>query len=148
MVLVVILCLAVVGCGTAASQVSASTTPTSTPTIRTVSAAATDSAGTVVLTLKAPAQNTRATTSFAVSGMSNSVEANTPWSLVSGATHRTVRTGFFTAAGWGAHLYPFSGRVSVAGLPHGTYIFTVRVDDPSDGEGRPVPQLSRVIIVG
>lgn len=150
---VAVLGLALTGCGTTA----ASPTPTSsgtagttipTVTVSTAPVSATSSTGEVVLTLVRPADNTRTTTSFVVSGTSNSVEANTPWTLTNQATTKVVRHGFFTADGWGDKLYPYRGTVSVAGLPAGRYVFTVQIDDPSDGEGKPVPHLSRVIVVG
>ncbi|BBH16087.1 hypothetical protein Back2_03740 [Nocardioides baekrokdamisoli] len=143
--------LALTGCGTTTAAVSGTPTNSSTPiptvSIDTTPVSARSSVGQVVLTLSQPYGNTHATTSFAVVGTSNSVEANTPWALTN-AAHKVVRQGAFTADGWGDKLYPYSGTVSVAGLPAGTYLFTVRIDDPSDGEGKPVPQVSRVVLVG
>lgn len=149
---VVVLGLTLTGCGAAAtsasSAITSSTAPSPTVTATLLPVSAKGSTGQVVLTLAQPAGTVRTKTSFAVAGTSNSVEANTPWSLANATTHKTVRTGFFTADGWGTKLYPYRGTVSVKGLPAGTYVFTVRVDDPSDGEGNAVPQLSRTVVVG
>lgn len=144
--------LALTGCGTTnASPVSDSPSSSSTPiptlAINVSPVSATASTGQVVLTLSHPYGNTHVKTSFTVAGTSNSVEANTPWSLTNATTHKVVRQGSFTADGWGDKLYPYRGTVSVAGLPAATYVFSVRIDDPSNGEGKPVPQVSRVVFV-
>lgn len=147
-----VLGLALTGCGsTTASPISGTRTspPTPIPTMsldtKPVSAKA--STGQVVLTLSKPYGNTHARTGFEVVGTSNSVEANTPWTLTN-AAHTVVRRGAFTADGWGDKLYPYRGTVSVAGLPAGTYLFTVRTDDPSNGEGKPIPTVTRAVLVG
>ena len=145
--------LALAGCGSTpasnpARSPTLSVTAIPTVSISTTPVSATSSTGQVVLTLNQPLDRTRATTSFAVRGTSNSVEANTPWTLTDASTRKVVRHGYFTADGWGDKLYPYRGTVPVAGLPAGTYLFSVRIDDPSNGEGNPVPQLTRTILVG
>lgn len=143
--------LALTGCGATAASPGSGSSPSSSTSIPTMSVnlspvSATASTGQVVLTLSKPYGNAHVTGGFTVLGTSNSVEANTPWTLTN-ATHQVVRQGAFTADGWGDKLYPYRGSVSVAGLPAGTYLFTVRIDDPSDGEGKPVPTVARVVLV-
>ena len=144
--------LALTGCGTAAASPGSSASPSSSAPVPTMSVnispvSATASTGQVVLTLSKPYGNAHVTSGFAVLGTSNSVEANTPWTLTSETTHKVVRQGSFTADGWGDKLYPYRGTVSVVGLPAGTYLFAVRIDDPSDGEGKPVPTVTRNLLV-
>lgn len=147
-----VLGLALTGCGTTTAvpspQTSTSSSTIPTVSVNTAPVSARASTGEVVLTLSQPYDGAHVGMRFHVAGSSNSNEANTPWSLADAKTHKVVRQGFFTAAGWGDRLYPYRGVVSVAGLPAGSYIFTVRVDDPSDGEGKPVPQVHRTLVVG
>ena len=151
-VLIAAVAVGLTGCGSSTAANMSGGTTSSSPAVPTVSlspvpVSATGAAGVVVLTLSKPADGLHASTTFAVAGTSNSFEANTPWTLAD-STSKVVRQGAFTAAGWGDHPYPFTGNVSVAGLPAGTYVFTIKLDDPSDGEGKPVPKLTRTIIVG
>lgn len=145
--------LALTGCGASAAAPaprpsSTASKPIPTVSVNTSPVSARSSTGEVVLTLSQPYDGAHVKLSFTVAGSSNSDEANTPWSLTNPTTHKVVRQGFFTATGWGDKLYPYRGGVSVAGLPAGRYTFTVRVDDPSDGEGKPVPQVHRTLVVG
>jgi hypothetical protein len=147
-----VLGLALTGCGgtgavPAPQPSTTSSVPAPTVSVDTTPVSARSSTGEIVLTLSQPYDGAHVTMHFDVAGSSNSNEANTPWSLTD-AAHRVVRQGFFTAAGWGDKLYPYRGTVSVAGLPAGRYTFTVRVDDPSDGEGKAVPQVHRTLVVG
>ena len=98
-----------------------------------------------VLTLASPVDGQHVRGSLRAAGTSNSPEANTPWTL-SDASGRVVRRGFFTADGWMDKAYPYRGTVSLAGLPAGTYVFTVSIDNPTK-EGKPAPRLSRTIHV-
>lgn len=145
--------LALTGCGASAAAPVPHPSTTSSMAVPTVTAntapvSARSSTGEVVLTLSQPYDGAHVHMRFTVAGSSNSDEANTPWSLTNATTHKVVRQGFFTAAGWGDKLYPYRGAVSVSGLPAGRYTFTVRVDDPSNGEGKPVPQVHRTLVVG
>ncbi len=68
------------------------------------------------------------------SGAASSFEANVPWEITD-ASGEVVLSGFATADGFGAELTPWQTEIDLSGLDAGSYTFTARTDDPSDGEG-------------
>lgn len=117
--------------------------PTQTPVTESPAPSPTESedATESMITLATPADGDVVSGSFAVEGMANSPEANVPWTLVNTAGE-VVAEGAFTAEGWMDKLYPFSSSVGLTNAAPGEYTFTVAIDDPSDGEGKPADKVA------
>jgi hypothetical protein len=152
--------LALAGCGDDATPVAEDPAAETTPAAPTTSAPAepTEPATTsappetatpdpdALITLDQPADGAAVSGSFDANGTANSPEANVPWVIRDGSGKK-VLDGYFTAEGWMDKLYPYAGTVDVSSLAPGSYTFEVRIDDTSDGEGKPAQKVSRSITV-
>jgi hypothetical protein len=95
--------------------------------------------------LTTPEEGQEVTDTLEVDGVSNSFEANVPWSIED-SSGAQVASGAITAEGYmDTKLFPFRDSIDVSSLDPGTYTFIVSTDDPS-GAGQ-VDQDSRRVII-